>query len=70
MEELRFLVPGIHCGHCAHTIIMELTELDGVQSVDVDVEKREVSVDYASPATKEKIETLMAEINYPVEKVL
>jgi copper chaperone CopZ len=56
--------------HCAHTIKMELGDLDGVESVAVDVEKKEVSLKYSAPATTESIETLLAEINYPVEKTL
>jgi copper chaperone CopZ len=56
--------------HCAHTIKMELGDLEGVESVAVDVEKKEVSVEYSAPATTKSIETLLAEINYPVDKAL
>jgi copper chaperone CopZ len=49
---------------------MELGDLDGVESVAVDVEKKEVRLEYSTPATTKSIETLLAEINYPVEKTL
>ena len=70
MEKIKYLVPNISCGHCAHTIKMELAELDGVESVEVDVQAKEVSIEYAPPATLETIEALLGEINYPVEKSL
>ena len=70
MEKIKYLVPSIHCMHCAHTIKMELGDLKGVESVAVDVEKREVNVEYSAPATNKSIESLLAEINYPVEKTL
>jgi len=70
METIKYLVPSVHCMHCAHTIKMELGDLEGVESVAVDVEKKEVSVEYSAPATTKSIETLLAEINYPVEKAL
>lgn len=68
MSTVTYYVPSIHCGHCVHTIKMELGELDGVQSVQADMSNKQVVVDYAPPATPEKIEQLLAEINYPAVK--
>lgn len=68
MESVIYFVPNISCGHCAHTIKMELIDLEGVKSVAVDVDKKEVSISYSHPLTREKIESTLAEINYPVEK--
>jgi copper chaperone CopZ len=47
---------------------MEMQELEGVKTIDVDVDRKEVSVVFELPATPEKIEQLLTEINYPVEK--
>jgi len=66
MEKKIYRVPNISCGHCAHTIKMELVDLEGVKSVEVDVQDREVIVEFVAPATPEKIEALLMEINYPV----
>jgi hypothetical protein len=44
---------------------MELADLAGVQTVKADRESRQVKVDWDQPATWEKIESLMVEINYP-----
>lgn len=68
MSIVTYHVPSIHCGHCVHTIKMELSELDGVQSVQADLGSKQVVVDFAPPATPEKIEQLLAEINYPAVK--
>jgi copper chaperone len=68
MENLVFNVPAIHCNHCAHTIKMELTDLEGVHSVDVDTEKKEISVVFEPPANEQEIRDLLVEINYPPEE--
>lgn len=68
METITYKVPGIHCHHCVHTIKMELSDMDGVQSVDVNGESKMVSIQFESPATTEKIEQLLQEINYPIDK--
>jgi hypothetical protein len=44
---------------------MELGDLDGVQNVTTDMKSRQVVVEWGQPATWDKIESLMVEINYP-----
>lgn len=44
MSETRYTVPAIHCGHCADTIREEVGEVQGVESVEVDVGSKVVSV--------------------------
>jgi copper chaperone len=68
MNTVKYAVPSINCNHCAHTIKSELSEMDGIKSVEADVAKKEVVVQYDSPATPEAIETLLADINYPIKK--
>lgn len=65
METKTFVVPNISCGHCTHTIQMEVSELDGVHSVEADVDTRQVTVEWDKPATWDKIESLLREIDYP-----
>ena len=67
METKTFTVPAIHCGHCTHTIEMELGELAGVTSVRADEASKRVTVTWQEPATWEQIRGVLAEINYPVE---
>ena len=67
MTTVTYSVPAIHCGHCTHTIEMEVGELQGVQSVKADQATKKVEIMFDAPASEEKIKTLLAEIDYPVE---
>ena len=68
MTSITYKVPNISCGHCVHTIKMEVGELPGVKSVEAAVDTKLVTIGYDDPATREKIEALLTEIDYPVEK--
>jgi copper chaperone CopZ len=65
-----YTVPAIHCGHCTHTIEMEVGELPGVQSVKADQGTKKVQITFEPPASEEKIKALLAEINYPAEGLI
>ena len=65
MKTVEYNVPNISCGHCVHTIQMELSELEGVEVVQADQSNRSVHVEFDDPATEDKIVALMTEINYP-----
>ena len=43
----------------------ELSEMEGVNSVDGSPEAKSIMVEYESPATLEKIKETLKEINYP-----
>ena len=66
METITFTVPNISCHHCVHTINMEVSQIEGVNSVVADVASKNVTITFETPATQEKIKALLAEINYPV----
>ncbi len=68
MSTVTYTVPAIHCGHCVHTIKMEVGDLAGVQTVSADLDTKKVVVTYDTPASEDKIEALLAEINYPAQK--
>ncbi len=65
MESKTFSVPNISCGHCTHTIKMELGELPGVKSVAAEISSRQVTVEWDAPTNWEKIKATLIEINYP-----
>jgi len=44
---------------------MEVGELEGVQSVDAEIESKKTTITFEDPATEEKIIQLLKEINYP-----
>ncbi len=66
MTTVTYSVPAISCGHCVHTIQRELSELPGVTQVNANLDSKQVTVEFDSPATEEKIKQLLSEINYPV----
>jgi copper chaperone CopZ len=70
MEKRTFTVPAIHCGHCTHTIEMELGDIAGVQQVKADQQSRQVFVQWEPPATWERIKATLVEINYPPAELL
>lgn len=70
MTTVSLKVPNISCDHCIHTIKTEVAELDGIKRVDADPNSKIVTVDFDPPATQAKIEALLAEIEYPVEKLV
>ncbi len=65
MTNVTYDVPAISCGHCVHTIQMEVGDLAGVASVTASNETKKVEINFDSPATEDQIIALMKEINYP-----
>jgi copper chaperone len=66
MTTVKYSVPNISCMHCVHTIQTEVSDLVGVKSVKADAPSKAVEIVFDTPATEEKIKSLLAEINYPV----
>ncbi len=44
MSEITYSVPAIHCEHCGLSIREEVSEVPGVEEVDVDLETKIVKV--------------------------
>lgn len=45
METRTYTVPGMHCGHCEAAVVEEVSALDEVESVVVDLETKRVVVE-------------------------
>ena len=43
-ETVIYSVPAIHCDHCAMSIREEVSEVEGVEEVEVDLDSRVVTV--------------------------
>lgn len=67
MTTVSYKIPNISCGHCVHTIKMEVGELSGVVSVDANQDTQMATIVFDKPATEDSILNLLAEINYPAE---
>lgn len=64
MKTVTYTIPNISCNHCVHTIKTEVSELDGVKSVDANAQTRQTTIVFDQPATEEEIIALLREINY------
>ncbi len=70
MNNKTFMVPNISCGHCTHTIEMEVGDLAGVKAVQAGIESKQVTVEWDTPATWGGIVALLQEINFPPEGLI
>jgi len=43
-ETMTYSVPKIHCAHCAESIKEEVSEVAGVETVDVDIDSKVVTI--------------------------
>jgi len=66
--QTTYTIPKISCKHCTHTIAMELSEIEGVQQVNADLQTQKVTVTYQEPATDQVLRNTLIEINYPPAK--
>ncbi len=69
MESKTVVIPNISCGHCVHTIVNEIGDLSGVKAVKADEKTKKVTIEWADPATWQKIEAVLKEINYPPQPI-
>jgi Cu+-exporting ATPase len=70
MAEITYEVPGIHCDHCKRAVSSELENVAGVDSVDVDLETKLVTVrglDLNDAALRAAIEEAGYEAAYRTE---
>jgi copper chaperone len=44
MSEITYSVPGMSCGHCERAVTEELRQVEGVDSVQVDLDTKLVTV--------------------------
>jgi copper chaperone CopZ len=66
MTTVTYYIPNISCPHCVHTIKSEVSELPGVKTIEADLTTKKATIVFDTPATEEKIKSLLVEINYPV----
>ncbi|MFD2414903.1 heavy-metal-associated domain-containing protein [Amycolatopsis pigmentata] len=59
-----YTVNGMSCGHCASSLTEEVSKLDGVRTVDVDVENKRVTITSETPLPFELITNAVTEAGY------
>ena len=64
-DTLIYAVPAIHCEHCAMSIREEVTEVAGVETVEVDLDAKTVTVSGES-LSDELVRGAIGEAGYEV----
>jgi copper chaperone len=66
MTEKTFKVPDVSCEHCVAAIKGELTKIDGVKAIDVDIPGKLVTVFHNGQVTDEQLVTGLDEAGYDI----
>ena len=64
-ETVTYTVPGMSCGHCKAAVTEEVTEVAGVEQVEVDLETKRVVVS-GTGLDDEKLRAAIDEAGYEV----
>jgi copper chaperone CopZ len=64
MSTQTFTVTGMTCSHCAASVTEEISEIDGVQDVDVVVETGAVTVTSTAPLDESDVRAAVEEAGY------
>jgi copper chaperone len=59
-----YTVSGMTCGHCASSVREEIGRLDGVRSVEVDVQSGRVTVTSDRPLAEDEVRGAVTEAGY------
>lgn len=64
-DTATYTVPGMYCAHCTQTVTDEVSAVAGVESVDVDLDSKLVTV-MGSAIDDAKIRAAIGEAGYEV----
>jgi copper chaperone CopZ len=62
--QATYTVTGMTCGHCVQSVSGELSKLDGVTNVDVDLASGAVTVTSETPLTEQDVRVAVDEAGY------
>ncbi|PAF51621.1 copper-binding metallochaperone CopP [Helicobacter sp. 13S00477-4] len=64
----EFQVPGITCQHCVDKIEKFVGEIEGVNQINIDLNKKIVSVEFNPPADEKNISEAILDAGYEVNE--
>ena len=67
MTTTKITVDNLKCNGCAHTIKKEISRMQGVSWVGVDIESRKVTIVHADLLMPDDIKQELAQLGYPEE---
>ena len=65
--EKKLIIPEISCQHCVDTITKSLSEVENINSLEVDINTKTVSIDYSNELDINQIQNLLLDQGYTVE---
>lgn len=68
MATTTYTVTGMTCEHCVNSVKEEVTKIDGVQSVDIDLASGQVTVESAQALSDEAFAAAVDEAGYEVAR--
>lgn len=64
MTESTYTVNGMTCGHCVSSVTEEISQIEGVQKVDVDLASGKVTVTSGQPVADADVRAAVTEAGY------
>ncbi|MDX8143214.1 MULTISPECIES: heavy-metal-associated domain-containing protein [Lentzea] len=64
MAESTYTVTGMTCGHCVSSVTEEISQIGGVQKVDVELASGKVTVTSDQPVAEDDVRTAVTEAGY------
>ncbi|MBP2334740.1 copper ion binding protein [Saccharothrix coeruleofusca] len=64
MSESVFTVSGMTCGHCVSSVTEEISRIDGVQNVAVELDSGKVTITSALPVAEDDVRAAVTEAGY------
>jgi len=59
-----YTVTGMTCGHCVASVTEEVSEIEGVRDVAVDLDSGRLTFDSDQPVSRDAVETAVREAGY------
>jgi len=66
MSTATYTVTGMTCGHCVSSVTEELTKIDTVRAVDIDLATGAVTVTSDSPVDEAEVRAAVDEAGYEI----
>ncbi|MGX7108721.1 heavy-metal-associated domain-containing protein [Facklamia miroungae] len=68
MEKQTFTVQGMSCSHCAQTIQDLLLAIDGVENLHIQLDNKEVTIEFQDHLTIEDLNHQLKDTHYQLSK--
>lgn len=66
MATATYMVTGMTCGHCVQSVTSEVSKIDGVTAVDVDLESGSVTITSGASIDETMLRAAVEEAGYQV----